>query len=253
MDREKILATLRTAQLGRQFYLLEETTSTFDALKQHPPVHGLTVAARRQTSGVGRRGKNWESPSGGIYFSTLLLPDLSPADAPFITLLCALSVHRALDKRLPCGIKWPNDVVCGGKKVCGILTLANCADNVLKSVSVGMGINANTLSFPDELEGRATSVRLETGKTVDPNKLLCDILYELELCLQGDRAALLEEYKCHCVTLGAQVTAHFPDKEVKGTCTDITPDGCLVLQTKDGQTLTVGSGEVSVRGIYGYV
>lgn len=254
LSKPEVEGLLQTTQFGRPLYVLEETTSTFDAIRQYPVQQGLTVAAKRQTSGRGRLGRSWTAEPGGIYFSFYLTPDLEPQDAPFVTLQCALAICRAVERYADCAIKWPNDLVLRGKKICGILTQTSVELDTIDYITVGIGINANLTSFPAELRN-ATSIILETGAPINENQLLCDCLMQLEqVFLHTSREETLADYKPRCATLNSAVQVHYltSQPDVCGTCTDILPDGTLQIRLDSGEIRTVSSGEVSVRGIYGY-
>lgn len=246
---------LQTAVFGRPFYLFDQVSSTFDAIRQFPVQQGLTVAAKQQTNGRGRLGRGWDAKPGGIYFSFYLNPRIEPQEAPFITLQCALALQRAVGEVADCAIKWPNDLVVGGKKICGILTQTCIALDAIEYICAGIGINANLESFPSELPN-ATSLLLETGTAIDENRLLCKCLAELEdVFLHTSHTGALAEYKRRCITLGREVRVHYitGQPDVCGRCTDILMDGSLQVEEPDGTIHTVKSGEVSVRGIYGYI
>lgn len=254
LSQQEMQALLQTTVFGHPLMVLEETTSTFDAIRKYPVQEGLTVAAKRQTSGRGRLGRGWTAEPGGIYFSFYLTPRMEPQNAPFVTLQCALAICRSVQKIADCAIKWPNDLVIDGKKICGILTQTSIALDAIEYICAGIGINVNLAGFPSDLPN-ATSLLLETGAPIDENRLLCDCLTELEnIFLHTSRADVLAEYKQHCVTLGSEVLVHYVTQqpEVRGTCMDILPDGALQIRLESGELRTVSSGEVSVRGIYGY-
>ncbi len=239
--------------IGRDLHFFESVTSTFDKLEEFKPKEGLTVAAVCQTNGRGRLGRQWNSKKGGIYFSFMLLPKENVEEAPFITLICALGVQKALSKYADCLIKWPNDIVCDGKKLCGILTKANLTGNSIKSIYVGIGINANNGNFCDELSN-AVSLKELCGKNVDENKLLAEVLEEISHAYYSQsREQILSSYKKACVNLENQVTIHYANGkgDEHGICKDILPDGSMNVQTKNG-IINVNSGEVSVKGIYNF-
>lgn len=211
---------------------------------------GTLFIADNQTAGKGRLGRRWESEKrSGIYMSLLLKPDIAPNNAAQLTLIAGLAVAKALGGEAM--IKWPNDVVIGSKKVCGILTELSHG-----SLICGIGINVNTSQFDDELKDKATSLAIVTGKRHSPEKLTAAVLDEFEPLyrkfLKDGFSALSEEYKKLCITLDKSVSVLKNGSEIRGTAVDISADGGLILQTENGR-ITVTSGEVSVRGIYGYV
>ncbi len=253
LSEAAVRANMGASQLGSRLVYCDTVTSTFDTLAGLEPSEGLTVLAAHQTNGRGRLGRSWASNEGGIYFSFLLLPPIEAETAPFITLICALGVYRALSRYAKCGIKWPNDIVSDGKKLCGILTKTNLCESDIESVAVGIGVNANITSFAKELTN-ATSLKLICKKDIDENKLFAEIINEIDNAYYHmKRSEVLAEYKKACVNLLSEVAVHFKDgrETVRGTCTDILPDGSINVDLGD-KTINVNSGEVSVRGIYGY-
>ncbi|MBO7289229.1 MAG: biotin--[acetyl-CoA-carboxylase] ligase [Clostridia bacterium] len=254
LQESRVRNMLKTEYIGKDFHFFEETTSTFDAADHIAIKNGSVFCARKQTNGRGRLGRSWESQNGGIYFSIILMPDARFSEVQIMTALCAVGIRRALSKFLPCSIKWPNDIVSkDGKKICGILTKLKFIDDGKAIVNVGIGINANTKKFDDELK-YASSVALITGKDVDENLVLCGALEEVERCISfGNISETIEEYKKECVTLGKRVRVLYATsgESVTGLCEDIKDDGSLIVKTDEGEIINVRSGEVSVRGIYG--
>lgn len=245
---------LKTEYIGRDFHLFEKTSSTFDAANEIPVRNGTVICARKQTKGRGRLGRSWESEEGGIYFSLILIPDISFDEVQIMTALCAVGIRKALSSFLPCKIKWPNDIVSDdGKKICGILTKLRYDGNDKAIINVGIGINANTKKFDESLK-YASSISLITGKDVNENLVLCRVLEEIERsCNLENTSETMEEYKRECVTLGKRVRVLYADSEknITGLCKEINSDASLTIETDDGESITVSSGEVSVRGIYG--
>ncbi len=254
--------------LGNEIYYYEETGSTnADAkrLAEEGASHGSVVVADKQNAGRGRRGRIWQSPAGkDLYFSILLKPDFAPDKAAGLTLVMALAVARAVEEH--CGIraeiKWPNDVVVNGKKVCGILTEMNVETDYIQYVVIGVGINVNRTNRPEEipaeLQGVATSLLLEGGETVARAGLLQEVLRAFEhdyekyvQCLNLE--LLLEEYNARLVNRGRQVRVLDPKGEWEGIARGINASGELLVERADGAVVKVYAGEVSVRGIYGYV
>ena len=237
--------------VGRSICYFDSLTSTFDKIREMDLVDGLTVVCSGQTAGSGRLGRKWESPSGGIYFTFAILPPFGGFHIPFITTVCALGVYNALKNYVPCSIKWPNDIVCRGKKLCGILTRNIASEGKISAVLTGIGINANITEFPREL-CHATSLKTIIGKDIDENALLKEILEEInKVYLHKSAEEILELYTKNCVNMQKEVTIHYADGrgDVKGTCISILPDGSMNVQTAD-EILNVHSGEVSVKGIY---
>lgn len=227
---------------------------------------GTLVVADRQTAGRGRRGRTWESPSGGnLYFSLILKPELAIEKASMLTLVMALAVVHGLEKlteAVPGGgapqIKWPNDIVLNGKKVCGILTEMNVKQNRIEHVIIGVGINVSKREFVPELVDKATSLEAECGQRISRKDLLEVIMdafdeYYLLFHKIGDLSGLRDGYNRKLVNLGREVRVLDPKGEFTGTATGINDRGELCVELSDGKTVEVYAGEVSVRGVLGYV
>lgn len=223
--------------------------------------HGSVVVADCQTAGKGRRGRSWESPKGeNIYMSFLLRPGFQAEKAPMLTLVMAYSVVKAIQKHgfTDARIKWPNDIVLSGKKVCGILTEMSLKDTQIDHVVVGVGVNVNNRSFPAELRGKATSLFAEGGKVVDRKQLYEDIIDVFEHFYEAfereqDLSFIQEEYNSLLVNCQRQVRVLEPGNEYSAYALGINHKGELQVRTETGEEKTVFAGEVSVRGIYGYI
>lgn len=259
-NKRELEQGLKTKTMGQTIYFYEETDTTNNrarelALEGAP--EGTLVVAEKQTAGRGRRGKVWESPLGtGIWMSLVLRPQIMPAEASVLTLLCGLATAEAIEAKtgLSAGIKWPNDILINGKKAVGILTEMDCEMSEVHFVIPGIGINVNTASFPPEIAEIATSLYLECGKTVSRRRLVHKVLERLEehyetFLRTGSFAAMLEDYRKHCITLGKEV--HVLGREpFFAEALDITPEGELLVRRADnGKEEVVFSGEVSIRGV----
>lgn len=259
-NKRELEQGLKTKTMGQTIYFYEETDTTNNrarelALEGAP--EGTLVVAEKQTAGRGRRGKVWESPLGtGIWMSLVLRPQIAPAEASVLTLLCGLATAEAIEAEtgLSAGIKWPNDILINGKKAVGILTEMDCEMSEVHFVIPGIGINVNTASFPPEIAEIATSLYLECGKTVSRRRLVHRVLERLEehyetFLRTGSFAAMLEDYRKHCITLGKEV--HVLGREpFFAEALDITPEGELLVRRADnGKEEVVFSGEVSIRGV----
>lgn len=259
-NKRELEQGLKTKTMGQSIYFYEETDTTNNrarelALEGAP--EGTLVVAEKQTAGRGRRGKVWESPLGtGIWMSLVLRPQIMPAEASVLTLLCGLATAEAIEAEtgLSAGIKWPNDILINGKKAVGILTEMDCEMSEVHFVIPGIGINVNTASFPPEIAEIATSLYLECGKTVSRRRLVHKVLERLEehyetFLWTGSFAAMLEDYRKHCITLGKEV--HVLGREpFFAEALDITPEGELLVRRADnGKEEVVFSGEVSIRGV----
>lgn len=272
-NQETIEKYLQTKWLGRNLLFYDSVGSTNDRVHQladdldgKAAPHGTVVAADRQTAGKGRRGRAWESPSGtNIYFSLLLRPTFAPDKASMLTLLIAYAVKCGIERQMvshapQCGIKWPNDVVIDGKKVCGILTEMYLEGNSIDHVIVGVGVNVGKQNFAPELVDKATSLEDACGQVFDRSRLLADILEvfeeEYESFAAQDAISDLKffkgKYNASLVNRNREVCVLDPKGEYRGIARGINDTGELLVELKDGSLKEVYAGEVSVRGIYGY-
>lgn len=260
MDKLTLSEKLETKTLGKPLMFIQEIDSTNEEIKQlaqkgYP--NGTTVVAETQSAGKGRLGRLWNSPTGtGLWFSFLLRPQISPNQIAGITLAVGLGVCKAIRNytNINALIKWPNDIIIGNKKLCGILTEMTTKSNEIENVIVGVGINVNTLKFPDEINHKATSLFLETGKQVNRSDLFKNILLEIEnyveYYLDNPQSNIIEDYKKLCATLGKNVTVTRGNKILIGTAISISNDGDLIIKNQTGDKIYINSGEVTVQGIY---
>ena len=264
MSKEAIKSLLKTAWMGQQVIYFDEIGSTNNEAKaagDKGGVDGTLFVADMQTAGKGRRGREWKSPKGeNIYMSLLLRPQIAPDQASMLTLVIALSLAQAVREMLglDVGIKWPNDIVIGGKKICGILTEMTCEITAINYVVIGIGINVNQRKFPDDIKDTATSLTLEMGAAVDRSQLIALTLqyfetnYELFVKEKSLRS-LVDAYNEICVNCGKRVRVLEPGNEYEADSRGINEEGELIVRTDDGKIRHIYAGEVSVRGIYGYV
>ena len=230
--------------MERRVYRYETVGSTnteLMALARQGAAEGTVVLARQQTAGRGRRGRSFQSPAGlGLYGSVLLRS--SPEDAPRIPALAATAVRRAIRRScgLSCGIKWPNDLVLSGRKVCGILAEALPGPEGSLWVIVGIGINVcqRREDFLPELRETAASLSMIAGSEMDRTAL--------------ETAERRQEYSAACLNLGRRVRVLRPGGERAALAVSLTPDYGLAVRYDDGTEEVLRSGEVSVRGLYGY-
>lgn len=260
----EIESYMDTGCMGRKVFFYEETASTNAAAKEladKGEPSGTLVAADMQTAGRGRRGREWASPKGkNIYMTLLLRPECTPDKASALTLVMALAVAEAVGEILPdrCKIKWPNDIVIDGKKICGILTEMSAEPDDIHYVVTGVGINVNQTSFPEELEGSATSLRLVSGRRISRARLAARVMHHFEayhalFAEDGDLTRLIERYDALLVNRDREVRVLDPKGAYEGVARGINEKGELIVERAcDGQTVLVYAGEVSVRGIYGY-
>ena len=243
---------------------------------------GLLLVADRQTAGKGRRGRTWISPAGkNAYYTLLLRPEISPEKAPMLTLVMALSVASALndlyesnvrgriDKSTesgnkagasqdkPVSIKWPNDVLIKGKKICGILTEMSAENDYIQYVVIGVGLNIKPQEFDKEIAEKATSIDAEWGITTQRCRLVANIMryfekYYKEFLRSENLSGLKNEYESLLINKGRKVCVLDPKGEYTGMALGINDGGELIVEKENGERIEVYAGEVSVRGIYGY-
>lgn len=222
---------------------------------------GALVVADMQTAGRGRRGRSWSSPAGtNVYFTLILKPDYAADRVSMVTLVMALAVAEGIRETcgMEAGIKWPNDIVINGKKACGILTEMSVEREYIQHVVIGVGINVGLQEFAPEVAAAATSLQAECGRKVPRAALVAHIMEAFEkyyaLFLEElDMSPLLEEYNRLLVNRGREVRILDPKGEFTGVSQGIDRTGELLVELPDKTVANVYAGEVSVRGICGYV
>lgn len=264
ISEEEIISQMQTEFMGRNIVYYEETDSTnirIKGLAEEGASEGTLAVANRQTAGKGRRGRAWDSDSGeAIYMSILLKPEIPPIKAPMLTLLFAYSTACAIrDKEeLNVRIKWPNDIVLHKKKVCGILTEMSTEIGFINYVAIGIGINANNREFPEDLRSKATSLAIEKKAPIKRAELIAAILKQFEQdynkFLQTQDLSLVQKgYNSLLINAEERVRVLEPGNEYEAYAEGINELGELIVRKEDGTIEHVFAGEVSVRGIYGYV
>lgn len=264
MTEAEIKSLMHTEWVAKEvlyFDTIDSTNTKAQELAEKGYQSGTLVVADKQESGKGRRGRSWVSPSGtGIFMTLMIKPDINPNNASMLTLVAALAVAKAItsvtgEEAL---IKWPNDIVVNGKKVCGILTEMNAQFDYINHIVVGIGINVHNESFPEEISQMASSLTIEAGgKRFHRAQIIAETMayfeqyYDTFLKTQ-DLSALVREYDKLLVNRNKSVRVLDPKEPFDGKAMGITPKGELIVDTWESRKL-VSSGEVSVRGIYGYV
>lgn len=252
----EVRAGLKTARLGQVVHYFEEVTSTNDVAKDlagRGAPEGTLVVAEAQTKGRGRRGRSWASPAGtGIWASLILRPRLVPSQTPVLTFTAAVAGAEAIRDLtgLPAGIKWPNDLLIRGRKVAGILTEMSAELDDVHHVVLGIGINVNIPSFPEEIAEIATSLSREGGQNVSRRRLLQAFLEYFESWydrLPQAAEDLRDRWRAFSVTLGRRVTVTSPRLTLTGLAKDIDREGALLLETDGGELVRILSGDVSLR------
>lgn len=265
--QSELTGSIRTRWAGQPvcvYETIDSTNAEVFRLAENGAVHGTVVTADMQTAGRGRRGRSWDSPPGdNLYFSLLLRPDIAPDKAPMLTLVMAVAAARAIGQMtgLEAGIKWPNDLVMNKKKVCGILTEMRMLQSKIDHVIIGVGINVRDRVFTEELQDKATSLEAvcgDNGKIISREQLLALILEGFEdlyeaFVVAGNLTPLLDTYNQMLINKDREVTVLDPQGAYNAVARGITATGGLVVELPDGTSREVFAGEVSVRGIYGYV
>ena len=265
----EISSRLTTEWAGRKLYYFDVTGSTNNDAKrlaEEGEPHGTVVVADIQNAGKGRRGRAWQTLSGtALSFTLLLRPEFAPDKASMITLVMALSVAQAVEEETgaEATIKWPNDIVVNRKKICGMLTEMTMTPEMdeIQYIVVGVGINVNNGSpeeFEEEVRCTATSIRIETGRQTGRAVLLEKVLVRFEDNYKTflgtlDLSRLRESYQRYLQGVGAEVRVLDPAGEYTGISHGINDQGELVVVKENGERVQVYAGEVSVRGLYGYV
>ncbi len=244
------------------FQCVPSTNDLAKELARKDAPEGTVILADRQTGGRGRLGRSFHSPSGmGIYMSVILRPKCQPSELMHLTCATAQAMCDAVERAASIrpGIKWINDLVWQKKKLGGILTeliLTPAGD--LDSAVVGIGINCSQAAedFPPELRPIATSLLLASGRKTDRTTLcaaMIDALYSMSETLLTGREVMLERYRRDCVTIGQDVILLRGNSSVEAYAAGVDDTGGLILRFPSGETETVQSGEVSVRGMFGYI
>ena len=265
----EISSRLTTQWAGRRLFYFDATGSTNNDAKrlaEEGEPHGTVVVADVQNAGKGRRGRAWQTLSGtALSFTLLLRPEFAPDKASMITLVMALSVAQAVEEVAGAAatIKWPNDIVVNKKKICGMLTEMTMTPEMdeIQYIVVGVGINVNNSSpeeFEEGIRPTATSLRIETGQQLGRAALLGSVLVRFEENYAAflktlDLSQLRESYQRHLQGVGTEVRVLDPAGEYTGISHGINDQGELVVVRENGERVQVYAGEVSVRGLYGYV
>lgn len=257
LSYEEIKEYLNTDFMGRNIHYFNSIDSTNSKAKEIAleEKEGTVLIAEEQTEGKGRMGRSWVSPKGkGIWMSIILKPNVEPMKVPKLTLVGAAAVYKALENMgIKAQIKWPNDVLIDGKKICGILTEMSGELNMVNYVIMGIGINVNLDEgdFPEELKDKATSLKISTGKEISRKELTANILNEFEkLYLKFKEEDNIEEVlkisRENSILLGEEVRIIRGNNIKIGKAIDINDNGELVVEVGD-KVEKIISGEVSLR------
>lgn len=288
MNKESIAKKLNTNWAARNLIYKDETGSTNDdarELAQDGAPHGTLVVADRQITGRGSRGRSWETPQGtNIAMSLVIRPDAPPDRISMLTLIMGLSIAEGIEDALIMAndkdlskstkvyfagqiiaevrnfpqIKWPNDIVIAGKKICGILTeLHMKPDNTIDDVVIGVGINVNMEEFPEDIKDIAGSILSTTGVRLRRSQVIACCMKRFEENYEKyrqhyDLTLLLDQYEMRLINRHKLVKVLDPKGEFEAIAHGITKTGALVVSNEEGEEFEINAGEVSVRGLYGY-
>ena len=247
---------LHPGALGKRvhhFFKIDSTNSMAMTLGERGEPHGTVVIAEEQTAGRGRAGHTWHSEkTNGIYMTVLLRPPISPQQAPLITLVAGLAVREAIIEqtgRTP-DLRWPNDLLFGRKKFCGILTEMNAEQDRVHFLAVGIGINVNHETIPRDLANIATSLQIETGRSQSRVEVVARLLRHLEsyynrFLEEGPEAIVARFSQVSSYARGKRVRIEAGTETYTGTTAGLEPGGLLRVKRDDGRTLPVIAGTLS--------
>ena len=288
LSKEHIQKGLETLWAAQNLIYVDETGSTNDDAKKlgdEGAPHGTLVVTDRQNTGRGSRGRSWETPKGtNIAMSLLIRPEAPPDRISMLTLVMGLSVAEGIEdalvikrdrtiskstlmdlpreilteSKLYPEIKWPNDIVIAGKKICGILTeLHMNPDNTINNVVIGVGINVNMTDFPEDIRDVAGSILSTTGVKLDRSLVVACVMKRFEenyekYCKTFDLSLLKENYEGRLINRRKLVMVLDPKGSYEAIAHGITKFGALIVSDEEGEEYEINAGEVSVRGLYGY-
>ena len=242
---------------------IDSTNTRAKELARNGAPHGTVLIAGHQTGGRGRKGRSFVSPAGmGVYLSVILRPQCLPTALMHLTCAVAVAMCDAVEQvaAFRPRIKWTNDLVFGKRKLGGILTelAPDPKTGILDYAVIGIGINCcqKQEDLPPELQATAASLSMVAGRSIAPSQLaaaMVQALIRTDRSLLSDKASIMTQYRQDCMTLGQPIVVLRGAEKQYGTALDLDPDGGLIVRFADGSVRTVTSGEVSVRGMYGYV
>ncbi|MEG6617216.1 biotin--[acetyl-CoA-carboxylase] ligase [Peptococcaceae bacterium 1198_IL3148] len=255
----EVKAGLETTFIGQKLFHFAQLSSTNDYAKElarDGGAEGAVVVTEAQVGGKGRLGRQWHSVAGeDVALSVLLYPNISPMETPKFSMLAAVAVAKGIEQTcgIKAAIKWPNDLLINGKKVCGILVEMGAEMDRVKYVVLGIGINVNSTPemWSEDIKYKTTSVKEQNGQPINRVKLVQNLLAQLEalylLCRERGFAPILEEWCKWCVSLNCQAKVETINGNFTGWVEGIDDSGSLLLRLKDGSVKTFTSGEVSLR------
>jgi BirA family transcriptional regulator, biotin operon repressor / biotin---[acetyl-CoA-carboxylase] ligase len=256
LSENEIYLGLETEEIGRSVYFFESVTSTQKVAKEYAmngAKHGTLIVADEQTEGRGRMVRKWYSPKGtGIWASFILRPDIQIQHAPQLTLLSAVAVVQAIKKvtHITPEIKWPNDILISGRKVCGILTELQAEEDRIQSVILGIGINVNQdkNDFSAEIIKKATSLKIQLGKTVNRSSLIQSLCYYIEqllhLYISEGFTPIKSLWETYAVSIGKRISARTVKGTFDGVALGINNEGVLLLKQDNGDIVEIISADI---------
>jgi len=253
---EDIRHGLRTKAVGKEIHFYQEVTSTNTlamGLAADGALEGTVVLAETQTSGKGRLGRKWISPKRNLYLSVVLRPNIPMHKAPLITLTGAVAVVSAIRTTcgLEAGIKWPNDILISGKKVCGLLTEMSAEQDRIRHIVLGIGLDVNMEmgELPPNVRSLSTTLAAEAGAKINRNALLQQVLRDLERWYQkflGNEGDVLNEWKKLNMTVGNRITVSGAGEALDGLAQGVDSDGRLIVRLDNGTIRTLAAGDVTI-------
>ena len=247
---------LKTRVMGREVHLFPDVSSTntlaMEMASKGAP-EGTIVLAEAQTGGKGRRGRKWISPRGNLYLSVVLRPDVPLHKSPVITLMGAVAVASAIRRMygLKASIKWPNDILISGRKVCGLLTEMSAEQDRVRHIVLGIGIDANMdlEALPSDVRAQTTTLAVEAGGKIDRTALLRQLLRELDRwygVFLADERDILAAWRTLNVTTGNRVAISGAGEVLEGLAQGIDDEGRLIIRLDDGTVRTIAAGDVTI-------
>jgi biotin-[acetyl-CoA-carboxylase] ligase BirA-like protein len=258
-ETERLQKSPCTRRLGKRIFFkrqVHSTNSWAKELAENGAEEGTVTVAATQTAGRGRLGRRWISPRGGLWFSIILKPKLKPREVSKVVFAASLAVAEVLHEnyRLKTEVKWPNDVLVSGKKICGILAETATFGEDVKYVVIGIGVNANFSIddvLPESVKAASTSIQDELDRKVRLNSLLRALLSKIEItydqCMGAGFAVVLERWKTYAQFLGNKVSITDQNETLTGVASDIDIDGALIVTLRDGTTKRIVTGDLFLR------
>ncbi|MGV8153521.1 MAG: biotin--[acetyl-CoA-carboxylase] ligase [Alkaliphilus sp.] len=263
ISQTDLQVSISTKKIGKKIICFDEIDSTNNYAKKIAcrEEHGTVIIAESQTAGRGRRGRDWVSPKNeGLWMSIILKPIIPLSEASKITQIAALSICNAIRELCKCEalIKWPNDIVINGKKVCGILTEMTGELGEISFIIVGIGINIKTREFTEDLSAIATSLLIESKTEVSRKELFLRIMEKFEKYYESfienvSLESIVPEIRKYSALVGKEIIVVRGNKKIYAIAKDITSEGELSIETSEGEKIILNSGEVSIRRKNGYV